>query len=90
MTIIECVESVPLKVWLEELSKISYSTMRNRCAIIATNRTRSVVARRDYNNDSDEEQVQILAVLCGSSRSSRASICGRRGVVRLPESRRSP
>ena len=89
MTVIESIETIPLKVPLEQLYKGSYYKMRNRCTIITTIRTSSGVVGRAYNNDSDEEQDQILATVCGSPRSSRVAIRGRPDVVRLSATRRS-
>jgi hypothetical protein len=63
MTLIESIETIPVKVPLEQLYKGSYYKMRNRCTIITKIRTSSGVVGCAYNNDSDEEQSHILPVL---------------------------
>lgn len=63
MTVIESIETIPVKVPLEQLYKGSYYKMRNRCTIITKIRTSSGVVGCAYNNDSDEEQGQILSII---------------------------
>jgi L-alanine-DL-glutamate epimerase-like enolase superfamily enzyme len=63
MSLIQEVETIPLTVPLEHLYKGSYYKMRNRCTIITTVRTDDGVVGTAYNNDSDEEQAEILAII---------------------------
>lgn len=63
MTLIESIETIPVRVPLEHLYKGSYYKMRNRCTIITIIRTNDGVVGRAYNNDSDEEQNEILAII---------------------------
>lgn len=63
MTSIDSIETIPIRVPLEHLYKGSYYKMRNRCAIITIVRTSDGVVGRAYNNDSDEEQREILAII---------------------------
>lgn len=63
MSKIESIETIPLTVPLEHLYKGSYYKMRNRCTIITTIRTDDGVVGTAYNNDSDEEQAEILSII---------------------------
>jgi L-alanine-DL-glutamate epimerase-like enolase superfamily enzyme len=63
MTVIESVETIPLRVPLEHLYSGSYYRMRNRCTIITRIRTSDGVVGEAYNADSDEEQAEILSII---------------------------
>lgn len=63
MTLIEAVETIPLRVPLKHLYSGSYYKMRNRCTIITRIRTSDGVVGEAYNADSDEEQPEILSII---------------------------
>ncbi len=63
MTVIQRIETIPLRVPLEHLYKGSYYKMRNRCTIITRLHTSDGVVGEAYNADSDEEQDLILNII---------------------------
>ncbi len=63
MSIIESIETIPLRVPLKHLYKGSYYKMRNRCTIITRIRTSDGLIGEAYNADSDEEQTEILQII---------------------------
>jgi D-galactarolactone cycloisomerase len=63
MPAIERVETVALRIPLDQIYRGSYYKMRNRCTIITTVRTSDGLVGRAYNADSDEEQAEILAIV---------------------------
>lgn len=89
MTVIQSIQTIPVKVPLEQLYKGSYYKMRNRCTIITKIRTSSGVVGCAYNNDSDEEQGPILAVLWRPPGPYRALASRSSDTVRVPANGRS-
>jgi len=89
MTLVESIETIPVKVPLEQLYKGSYYKMRNRCTIITKIRASSGVVGWAYNNDSVEEQSHILAVHWGPLGPDRAVNPRRSDVLRLSANRGS-
>ena len=63
MSVIDAVETIPIRVPLEHLYRGSYYKMRNRCTIITTVKTSDGAFGTAYNADSDEEQDEILAII---------------------------
>jgi L-alanine-DL-glutamate epimerase-like enolase superfamily enzyme len=63
MPLIERIETVALRVPLDQLYRGSYYGMRNRCTILTTVRTSDGLTGRAYNADTDEEQAEILAII---------------------------
>jgi D-galactarolactone cycloisomerase len=63
LTLIDAIETIPIRVPLEHLYRGSYYKMRNRCTIITTVRTSDGAFGIAYNADSDEEQDEILAII---------------------------
>jgi L-alanine-DL-glutamate epimerase-like enolase superfamily enzyme len=63
LTLIDAIETIPIRVPLEHLYRGSYYKMRNRCTIITTVRTSDGGFGVAYNADSDEEQDEILAII---------------------------
>ncbi len=63
MSLIDAVETIPIRVPLEHLYRGSYYKMRNRCTIITTIRTSDGAFGTAYNADSDEEQDEIVAII---------------------------
>jgi D-galactarolactone cycloisomerase len=63
MTKIESIETVALRVPLDQVYRGSYYKMRNRCTIVTTVRTSDGLVGRAYNADSDEEQGEILRII---------------------------
>lgn len=63
MTRIQRIETIALRVPLEQLFQGSYYKMRNRCTIITRIQTDDGVTGVAYNADTDEEQAAILAII---------------------------
>jgi L-alanine-DL-glutamate epimerase-like enolase superfamily enzyme len=63
MSIIEKIETIPIRVPLKHLYKGSYYKMRNRCTIITRITTSDGVIGESYNADTDEEQQEVLSII---------------------------
>lgn len=63
MSVIEAIETVPVRVPLTHLYQGSYYKMRNRCTIITRIHTADGVVGEAYNADTDEEQAEVLDII---------------------------